>query len=141
MAHTNPFPTAVELGTLDGTDGFALLGDIAGDLSGFSVSSAGDVNGDGIDDIIVGAFAADPDGRGDAGVSYVVYGDTAGFGASLNLGALDGTDGFTLLGASTGDLSGFSVAAGGDVNGDGVDDLLVGAHRAKPGGRSDAGAS
>jgi hypothetical protein len=51
-----------------------LLGDNAGDGSGYSVSNAGDVNGDGLDDLIVGARNADPSGTVDAGKSYVVFG-------------------------------------------------------------------
>ena len=46
----------VNLSTLDGTNGFRLDGEAAGDLSGYSVSSAGDVNGDGYDDLIIGAM-------------------------------------------------------------------------------------
>jgi hypothetical protein len=45
-----------------------------GDYSGYSVSNAGDVNGDGLDDLIVGARQADPSGKSHAGRSYVVFG-------------------------------------------------------------------
>ena len=91
---------------------------------------AGDVNGDGIDDLIVGAPFASTAGGYDAGASYVVFGTDAGFAASLDLAALDGSDGFRLDGAGPYDDSGSSVSAAGDVNGDGIDDLIVGA----PGG-------
>jgi len=65
----------------------------AGDRSGVSVSSAGDVNGDGIDALIIGAYSADPGGNGFAGESYVVFGGV-GVGAtgSINLASLDGPD-------------------------------------------------
>ena len=68
------FPALFGLSMLDGTNGFAIQGKAAGDASGISVSGAGDVNGDGFDDLIIGASAADPDGRGWAGESYVVFG-------------------------------------------------------------------
>jgi hypothetical protein len=56
------------------TDGFVINGELAGDYSGRSVSSAGDVNGDGLDDLIVGATHADLNGKKDVGKSYVVFG-------------------------------------------------------------------
>ncbi|MDQ3773180.1 MAG: hypothetical protein M3461_01765, partial [Pseudomonadota bacterium] len=130
----------LELSALDGTNGFRLSGVAAGDFSGFPVSTAGDVNGDGIDDLLVGAFEADPNGDS-SGASYVVFGG-AGVGSSgnLELSALDGTNGFRLSGVAAGDGSGFAVSTAGDVNGDGMDDLLIGAPGAGPNGES-SGAS
>ena len=90
------FAASLDLAALDGTNGFRLDGIDAGDYSGISVAGAGDVNGDGIDDLIVGARR--PGGDSYAGESYVVFGTTAGFAASLDLAALDGTNGFRLDG-------------------------------------------
>ena len=67
-----------------------------------------------------------PDGN-DAGESYVVFGSDAPFAASLDLAALDGANGFVINGIDEGDCSGFSVSGAGDVNGDGFDDLIIGA--------------
>ena len=98
------FPATFELSSLlaisggDGSNGFILNGTDISDRSGFSVASAGDVNGDGVDDLIIGARTADPNGQGDAGESYVVFGSAGGFSASLNLSALDGSNGFVLNG-------------------------------------------
>ena len=123
------FPAQFELSDLDGTNGFVLNGIGAFDFSGRSVSSAGDVNGDGIDDLIIGAFGADPNGE-NSGESYVVFGG-AGVGGTgiIELSALDGTNGFVLNGIDAGDFSGRSVSSAGDVNGDGVDDLIIGARK------------
>ena len=87
-------PNPVFLATLNGTNGFRLDGIDAGDQSGMSVSSAGDVNGDGFDDLIIGASDADPGGDSYAGESYVVSGKSSGFTAAVDLSMLNGTDGF-----------------------------------------------
>ena len=131
----------LDLSDLDGTNGFTLTGIDEDDLSGRSVSSAGDVNGDGYDDLIIGAWFADPNGDSNAGETYVVYGgaNAPGTGGRFNLSSLDGTNGFTLTGIDAGDLSGFSVSSAGDVNGDGYDDLIIGADGADPNGIFGAG--
>ena len=68
------FGPTFDLSTLNGSNGFAINGIAADDQSGRSVSSAGDVNGDGIDDLIIGAYHASPNGISYAGQSYVVFG-------------------------------------------------------------------
>jgi Ca2+-binding RTX toxin-like protein len=128
------FPANIDLSSLDGTTGFKLSGTAANDDSGMSVASAGDVNGDGFADLIVGAGFADANGVPNSGASYVVFGHASGFAANTDLSALDGTNGFRLNGAAPGDQSGYTVASAGDVNGDGFADLIVGAFAADPHG-------
>ncbi len=124
----------LDLSTLDGTNGFVVNGIDPFDYSGVSVSSAGDVNGDGFADILIGAAEADPNGLFSSGETYVVYGTNTGFSAELDLANLNGTNGFTMNGVDSFDKSGLSVSSAGDVNGDGFDDVLVGASSASPNG-------
>ena len=133
IAWARPFPAVIKLSSLDGSTGFRRDGVSADDYSGRSVASAGDVNGDGFADVIIGA-------RG-LGSSYVVFGKASGLAPKLKLSSLDGSNGFRLDGVSAGDSSGRSVASAGDVNGDGFADLIIGALRADPGGKSGAGSS
>ena len=126
-----PHPFA--LSSLDGSNGFRLVGADASDASGFSVSGVGDVNGDGNDDVIIGASGGDA-GDIDSGESYVVFGRPGGFAPDVDLSSLNGRTGFRLNGVNRGDNSGFSVSGGGDVNGDGLDDLIIGAQHSNAGG-------
>ncbi len=117
----------IELSSVtSGTGGFVINGERIGDRSGFSVSSAGDVNGDGLSDLIVGAFGASIAGiKTYEGKSYVVFGKNNTNAVDLSSIAA-GTGGFVINGESNGDYSGSAVSSAGDVNGDGLDDLIVG---------------
>jgi hypothetical protein len=150
------FGKASGFGTVDGTgravldlsnvgssftaaQGFIIQGDVANDQAGFSVASAGDVNGDGFADLIVGAAYGD-DGDTNSGEAYVVFGKASGFGtvdgtgrAVIDLTNL-GSQGFIIPGDVKYDNAGFSVASAGDVNGDGFADLIVGAPWGDDGG-------
>ncbi len=116
-------PLASISSELDGTNGFRIDGE-AGDYSG-AVAGAGDFNGDGFADVVIGAAAAAPGGRERAGSSYIVFGSNAGFPAVLDLGELGGSDGFRIDGIAAFDRSGNGVAGAGDVNADGLDDLII----------------
>lgn len=127
------FSATMELSSLDGSNGFRLDGEASDDFAGESVSTAGDVNGDGFDDVIIGAEGADSNGEA-SGSSYVVFGKASGFNATMNLSSLDGNNGFRLNGETTDDFSGISASTAGDVNGDGFEDVIVGANGADPHG-------
>ena len=108
-------------------------GEASGNVSGSSVSSAGDVNNDGYDDILIGAYGND-DAALNAGAVYLIYGS----GTLLTSVSLSSAVEFT--GEAASDFAGSSVSSAGDVNNDGYDDILIGAHSNDDAG-SDAGAA
>ena len=117
--------TAIDLAALTASQGMSLYGASIGELSGFSVSDAGDVNGDGFDDLIIGSREQSRSGFFVAGASYLVYG-AATMPASINLSSL-GSAGVTFLGMKGIGRVGYAVSAAGDVNADGLDDLIMSA--------------
>jgi hypothetical protein len=119
-------------GVEGGVGGFAMEAEAGGDEVGRSVSGAGDVNGDGVPDVIVGAPGADPNGAG-SGRAYVVFGKADTDAVALS-DVAQGLGGFALDGEVEGDHSGSSVGGAGDVNGDGLADVVVGAPGADPNG-------
>lgn len=114
--------TNINLANLINSLGFKINGAIAGGSSGYSVANAGDVNGDGVDDMLIGA----PYANSNAGISYVIFGQKNVFG-NINLTGLNASTGFSILGDIANTYSGYSVAGAGDVNGDGISDFLIGA--------------
>jgi len=119
----------VSLGSL-GTGGFRIDGMAQGDQAGSTVAGAGDINRDGFADVIIGSRFADPDGRVNAGESYVVFGKADNERVNLQE---QGTSAFEIEGHLAGDRAGRSVSAPGDVNGDGLADLMIGAYLATGG--------
>ena len=110
-----------------GPDGMRLDGEHARAGVGTAVAGAGDVNGDGLADVLVGSPRTDPFGRADAGVAYVVFGGPRVERLDL---ALLGQRGYRIAGAAADDRLGNAVAGLGDVSGDGRADLVVGSPRA-----------
>ena len=107
---------------------YSFVGEAAQDESGFSVASAGDVDNDGLDDLLIGAYGNDAGGSA-AGKTYLMLGSAitaAATGTAFNLGTQASA---AFIGEAAGDYLSYvtGIAAAGDVNGDGRADLLMGA--------------
>ncbi|MBN9672984.1 Ig-like domain-containing protein [Roseibium aggregatum] len=145
-------PASIDVDTLDANTGFTFSGRSLTDLAGYSVSWAGDVNGDGIDDFLIGAPLAinssyieglaegqTPSAVWQTGEAYVIFGSADGLPENLSVEDLDGTNGIILSGAAYGDQFGYAVAYAGDINGDGIGDVVIGAPKDNNGVYSDTG--
>ena len=134
------FNSIFDLSSLNGSNGFRINGISVGDRSGFSVSNAGDVNNDGIADLIIGAPSTIPNGTTGAGESYIIFGrNNLGSSGNFNLSSLDGSNGFVISEINTGDSNEISVNNAGDINNDGIDDFVIGASTADPNANNAAG--
>jgi hypothetical protein len=113
---------------VDGDPAVVINGGATGDQAGTSVANAGDVNDDGFDDYLVGSPGVSVADRSGSGAAYLVFGSDDTTPVTLGDPPSGPNPRFLrFLGAESGDRAGFAVAAGGDVNGDGYPDLLIGA--------------
>ncbi|MBA8667919.1 FG-GAP repeat protein [Holosporaceae bacterium 'Namur'] len=113
---------AFSLSSLNGKNGFKMVGNKNENI-GWQVSRAGDINGDGIEDLIVAASSANEY----TGKAYVVFGSDDKFSSKINVSKFDGSSGFVINGETPKEVVGFSVSGAGDMNGDGIDDIIIGA--------------
>ncbi|CAM9609391.1 unnamed protein product, partial [Laminaria digitata] len=122
------FSAVVVATDLDGYQGFLVRGATTSDAAGFDLAAAGDVNGDGAADMIIGAHQADPSGSM-SGEAYVVFGSADWTASTVDLADL-GAGGLTFEGSARRAYLGHKVAGAGDVNDDGFSDVIVSAYGA-----------
>jgi len=101
----------------------SFLGETSSDFAGSAIDAGGDVNGDGFTDLLIGAKENDETGN-KAGQAYIVFGKESGW---IQDASLTDAAGASFTGERYSHQAGASVAIAGDVNGDGFDDILVGA--------------
>ncbi|MDP2128878.1 MAG: hypothetical protein Q8K97_16040, partial [Pseudohongiella sp.] len=118
---TTAFDPIINLDNLDGKNGFQI--NVSGGYLETYVAGGFDFNGDGFDDVVIGA----PQDNNLGGAAYVVFGSAGPFNAKLDIATLNGSNGMRINGFGSFTLTGESVSNAGDVNGDGVDDLIIGA--------------
>ncbi len=104
------FSETFDITSIDGTNGFVVVGTIVEERMGTSVSGLGDINGDGIDDMGI---------RSKEGI-MILYGKTSGFDIEIDLTDINGTNGFVIDHAF-----GLEISYLGDVNGDTIDDFII----------------
>ncbi|WP_221066355.1 integrin alpha [Methylomagnum ishizawai] len=140
---TGGYAPTQNLDPVDGTQGFRIDGAEWMDRLGIAVAGVGDINGDGYGDLVVGAFGTaafdQPHTSSYQGSAYVLFGHAGGFPDHIDVANLDGSQGFRLDGVGVSPYFGVSVSAAGDINGDGYDDMAIGAPGADPGGKDNAG--
>ncbi|MDH5715316.1 MAG: FG-GAP-like repeat-containing protein [Candidatus Aminicenantes bacterium] len=122
-------PTVIDLSKESAN--ISVLGGIGAVVLSCDVVASGDVNGDGYDDIIAGAYTASPEGRISAGKTYVIFGFSPPSHITIALSSQPPQ--ITIYGEDAYELSGFAVASG-DVNNDNYDDIIIGAPHANPHG-------
>ena len=123
VVYGNASGANIDLANFNASEGFRIIGSEFESI-GHSVSAAGDVNGDGRMDLLIGVSTAGSDGNWLAGSTYLVFGSDSG--ADVDLANLTPSQGVRFDGEFESE-SGFSVSAAGDVNGDGLADIIIGA--------------
>jgi hypothetical protein len=119
------FPAALAMANLNGSNGFRLIGATVHGFGGSRLAGGHDINGDGIDDLVVSAPVLSTNGF-QSGAAYVVFGRPS-FPESVSISDLNGSNGFRVDGAYAEQQFGESAASLGDINGDGLGDIAIGA--------------
>lgn len=121
---------------INGTNGFSVEGKVSQDDLGYAAKSAGDINHDGIPDIMIGAPGVDFGGLTDVGEIYIIFGKAGLSIATFDVTTLDGTNGFVIRGVLANEKLGEMISTAGDFNNDGTDDIIIGYNDATTKGKA-----
>ncbi|NQY31305.1 MAG: FG-GAP repeat protein, partial [Flavobacteriaceae bacterium] len=125
-AQNQLYPANLNLSTLNGSNGFAIPGLPTSLQFGAESQFIGDVNNDGLQDIAIGSGNATINGNELAGAAYIIFGSSTPFPTPFDVDMLDGTNGFAVEGIAYNKRRGSTITGPGDINGDGIDDLIIG---------------
>jgi hypothetical protein len=118
----NGWSGAVNLSTADAS----YLGEDEYDAAGSTLAGLGDINGDGFDDLAIGSTGND-DGGVSAGKVYIIFGKASGWETDVSLSDIDST----IIGTEATFYFSTTMSTAGDVNGDALNDLIVGSYKSK----------
>jgi FG-GAP repeat/RTX calcium-binding nonapeptide repeat (4 copies) len=119
--------STIDVSQLTGANGFRITSVEDFGSLGYSVSAAGDIDGDGFADVMLGQALADPGGVNISGRTTVFFGRSSGFTSPQAVAALTVPTGFAMTGADENSQSGRGLGLAGDFNGDGLRDMAIGA--------------
>ncbi len=131
-AQNQLYPATFNLNSLNGSNGFEVAG-LPTDLQfGAESQFIGDINNDGLEDMAFGSEIATANGLQYAGAAYIIFGSSTPYPNPFDLTTLDGTNGFIVKGIAYDERRGATIAGPGDINGDGIDDLIIGSSSTSP---------
>ena len=137
----NEMPAVVWDYSIIGTSGLRIDGGTVGELSSYALAGAGDFNKDGFADLLIGEPLYHFGGAMDSGRAMLIFGHQCIFSSPLSLESLNHSMAIPIFSGAPGDNFGNSLAGGFDVNGDGYDDVIIGAPLANTGFQLNVGIS
>ncbi|MBF03545.1 MAG: hypothetical protein CMP76_09640 [Flavobacterium sp.] len=125
-AQNQLYPATFNLNSLNGSNGFEVAGLPTDIQFGAETQFIGDINNDGLEDLAIGSGNATVNGFQLSGSAYIIFGSSNPYPNPFDLTTLDGTNGFVVSGIAYDERRGSTIAGVGDINGDGIDDVIIG---------------
>ena len=132
QAQNQLYPATFNLNSLNGSNGFEVSGLPTNLQFGAETQFIGDINNDGLEDLAIGSGNATVNGFELSGSAYIIFGSSSPYPNPFDLTTLNGTNGFVVSGTAYDERRGSTIAGVGDINGDGIDDLIIGSSSTSP---------